>query len=97
MTAYFIAQIDVHDPDEYQICPAGFTTVFQRYGGELLATSKGEATVFEGEWAHQNTVVMKFPSIEKAQAWYRDPEYNALAKHRYRSTHANLVLVNGVS
>ena len=97
MSAYMIAQIDVHDPDEFQNYLAGFMPIFQRYGGELLATSKNETTVFEGEWAHRNTVIMKFPSVEKAQAWYHDPEYHKLAKHRHRSAQANLVLVEGMS
>lgn len=97
MSAFMIAQIEVHDPDEYQKYLAGFMPVFQRYGGELLATSKNETRVVEGEWAHPNTVIMKFPSIEKARAWYRDPDYVKLANHRYRSASANLVLVEGLT
>ena len=96
MSAYMIAQIDIFDPDEYQNYLAGFMPVFERYGGELLATSKNETEVIEGEWAYSRTVIMKFPSVAKAQEWHHDPEYIKLAVHRHRSAKANLVLVDGV-
>ena len=96
MSAYMIAQIEINDPDEYQNYLAGFMPIFQRYGGELLATSKNETVVVEGEWAYPSTVIMKFPSVEKAQDWYDDPDYIKLVEHRLRSAQANLVLVEGM-
>ena len=39
---------------------------------------------------------MKFPSLEHAHAWHDDPDYQAIAQHRWRSSNANLVLVDGV-
>ena len=97
MSAYMIAQIDVHDPEEYQKYLAGFFPIFEKYGGELLATSKGETEVIEGAWSLPRTVIMKFPSVERARAWVDDPDYQALAKHRHRSAKANLVLVEGIA
>ena len=96
MSAYMVAQIDIHDPDGYQAYLAGFMPIFERYGGELLATSKGETEVIEGAWAHPRTVIMKFPSLDHARRWHADPDYQALAEHRHRSARANLVLVEGI-
>lgn len=81
MSAYMIAQIEIHDPDEYQNYLAGFMPIFQRY---------------EGEWAYPRTVIMKFPSVDKAQQWHQDPDYTKLAEHRHRSAKANLVLIDGM-
>ena len=97
MSAYMIAQINVHDAEEYQKYLAGFLPIFERYGGELLVTSRSETEVIEGEWAYPRTVIMKFPSLEQARRWHDDPDYQALAEHRRRSAQANLVLVEGVS
>ena len=97
MSAYMIAQIKISDPDEYQNYLAGFMPIFQRYGGELLATSKNETIIVEGEWAYPSTVIMKFPNAEKAQEWHHDPDYIKLAEHRHRSAKANLVLVEGIN
>lgn len=95
MSAYFVAQIHIHDPDEYQSYLAGFMPIFQRYGGELLVTSAKELQVIEGEWALPRLVLMRFASLAKAQAWLQDPDYRALAEHRHRAATTNLVLVEG--
>ena len=96
MAAYFIAQIDVHDADEYRNYLAGFMPIFERHGGEVLATTRSETEVIEGEWAYPRTVIMKFPSLEQAHGWHDDPDYQALAKYRWRSARTNLVLIEGI-
>jgi len=97
MSAYVIAQIEIKDGGEYQKYLAGFMPIFERHGGELLATSKNKTTVIEGEWAYPGTVIMKFPSPDHAREWYSDPDYKELAEHRHRSAMANLVIVEGIS
>ncbi len=97
MSAYVVAQIQINNPDEYQKYLAGFMPVFKRHGGELLATPKNQTIVVEGDWAYPSTVIMKFPSIESAQAWCNDPDYKALAEHRNRSADSNLAIVEGIS
>ena len=96
MSAYMIAQIQIDDPDEYKNYLAGFMPIFQRYGGELLATTGCETEVVEGEWAYSRTVIMKFPSVEQAQDWHHDPDYQRLAEPRHRAARANLALVHGL-
>lgn len=97
MPSYVIGQLDIHDPTTYQAYLDGFMPSFQRHGGELLATSNDRTEVLEGAWALPRTVVMRFPSIEHAKAWYHDPEYVELAKIRHRTASANLVVVNGIA
>ncbi|MFP6731217.1 MAG: DUF1330 domain-containing protein [Alphaproteobacteria bacterium] len=96
MSAYMIAQIQIDDPDEYQKYLAGFLPIFERYDGKLLVTTKSETEVIEGEWSFPLTVIMKFPSMDHAHRWHDDPDYQALAQHRWRSSQANLVLVEGL-
>jgi uncharacterized protein (DUF1330 family) len=97
MSAYMLAQIQVTDPEEYKKYLGGFMPIFERHGGELLATSKNQTVVVEGEWSPPNTVIMKFPTMEAAQSWYNDPEYTALTAHRHRAARTNLVLVEGIA
>ena len=96
MSAFMIAQIEITDPERYQEYLAGFLPIFQRHEAELLATSSCSTEVVEGDWALPRTVIMKFPSREAAEAWHRDPEYQALARHRHAASRANLVLVEGL-
>lgn len=96
MSAYMVAQIEIEDPEEYQTYIAGFFPIFAKYGGELLVSTKSETTVIEGSWAHPRTVIMKFPSVDHANRWLDDSDYQALAVHRHRSAKTNLVLIDGV-
>ena len=97
MSARMVAQIRVDNPEEYQEYLGGFLPIFEKHGGELLATSRNQTVVIEGDWAHPHTVIMRFPSVEAARRWYNDPAYMALAAHRHRSAETNLVLVEGIA
>ncbi len=96
MAAYVIGQLDIFDDERYKSYLAGFMPIFQRHGGELLATTSGETTVVEGEWGFPRTVVMKFPNRTHAEAWLSDPDYIELAEHRYNSAKCNLAIIDGV-
>jgi len=96
MPVYVIGQLTIHDRDRYQPYLDGFLPSFERHGGQLLATSAGAQTVLEGTWAGAATVVMQFPDRDAALAWYNDPDYQALCRHRHAAAAANLVLVDGV-
>ena len=96
MAAYVIGQLEIFDEVRYKSYLAVFMPIFQRYGGELLATTSGKTTVVEGEWGFPSTVVMKFPSRTKAEEWLADPEYRELAEHRHNSAKCNLAVIEGV-
>ena len=95
MSVYYIAQIDIHDSDEYQNYLNGFFTIFEKYNGKFLAGNP-ETEVIEGEWAYPRTALMKFENEEDARAWYSSAEYQALSKHRHAAASANLVLIRGI-
>ncbi len=52
MAAYVIGQLEILDERRYKSYLAGFMPIFQRYGGELLATTSGTTMVVEGEWGY---------------------------------------------
>ncbi|PUB10249.1 DUF1330 domain-containing protein [Yoonia sediminilitoris] len=96
MSVYVVGQLNIHTPDDYEEYLAGFTSIFERYKGELLATSKQETEVLEGTWAMPRTVLMRFPTAEAARSWYNDPDYQKLAEIRRRNADTNLVIVHGI-
>jgi uncharacterized protein (DUF1330 family) len=49
MSAYVIGQLRSDNPDDYQEYLNGFLPRFERNGGELLATSKEETILIEGD------------------------------------------------
>lgn len=96
MSAFFIAQLNIHDPDNYKNYLAGFMPIFERYGGELIITSSKTIELIEGEWDYPSVVVLKFPDLDHARRWHDDPEYMALAAHRHASAQTNMILVEGI-
>ena len=96
MSVFVVGQLNIHTPDEYEDYLSGFMPIFERYKGELLATSKQETEVLEGTWAMPRTVLMRFPTAEAARSWYNDPDYQKLAEIRRRNADTNLVIVHGI-
>jgi uncharacterized protein (DUF1330 family) len=66
------------------------------FGGEYLARG-GRLDVLEGDWRPPRLVVLRFPSFERAQAFYADAQYQAARLKREGATeYFNMVLVEGV-
>ena len=95
MANYLIAQINIHDRDEYAKYAAGFAEIFSQYEGKMLAVDEAPESL-EGEWPYTRTVLIEFPNDEDAMAWYKSPEYQKLAKHRFAASSANLVKIYGM-
>jgi uncharacterized protein (DUF1330 family) len=94
MPVYLIAQLNIHDRATYAKYGAAFMEIFTKYDGKLLSVDEAPR-VIEGEWNYNRTVLLEFPSEEKANAWYLSEEYQAIAEHRRAASAANLVLIHG--
>jgi uncharacterized protein (DUF1330 family) len=95
MSVYIVAQITIHDREEYARYEAKFLDVFTQFKGEMLAVSE-TAVVVEGQWPCTRTVLIKFPTVDEAQRWYNSPEYQAIAKHRFAASSGNAVIIEGL-
>ena len=54
----------------------------------------GKAECQEGDWAG-DLIVIRFPAMEQARAWYRSPAYQAIAPLRARNSDGVIVLIEG--
>ena len=94
MPGYVIAQVKVHDAEEYRKYLSGFMDAFNPFGGRILvATDKME--ILEGRWPQVRTIVLEFPSLASAKEWYYSSDYQSLAKHRFLSAETNMILIDG--
>ena len=96
MAAYVIVQENLHPGDqasfeEYrkQVMPT-----VEAFGGRF-AVRGGKLTVLEGEWPYQRTVILEFPSREKAEGWYHSPAYQKILPLRLKAATSNFVIVDG--
>ena len=95
MPAYIIAQVKVHNPEEFQKYVEESTPVFQIYGASVMAAA-GEVDILEGNWPEGRTIIVKFPSVEQARKWHDSAEYQKVAPYRHRSASTNMVVVDGL-
>ena len=51
--------------------------------------------MIEGVWQHPRTVVMKFPSYEKALEWYNSEEYQPIKQIRLDNAETNGIIIKG--
>ena len=75
------------------------------YSKEVLATFAGHEVKFlavyggyedlEGA-ATEGTVLVEFPSIEAAKAWYNSPAYRKVREHRFKGATYRVTLIEGV-
>ena len=78
MVAYCLAQITVHNPEEYAKYAALAGPAVAKYGGEFLARG-GKCVTKEGSVQLRN-VVIEFSDFDVAVSFYESTEYqNALS------------------
>ena len=96
MSGYAITQIEVTNPEDYKEYLAKVTDIVTKFGGEFLVRG-GEFQCFEGEWKYPRTVVIKFPSYEKALECHNSEEYQAGWSIAKNTTLRNMQIVEGFS
>jgi uncharacterized protein (DUF1330 family) len=90
---YWIAHVDVTDPEGFQVYLGAYMAPLGKVGGRFLACG-GAHEVVEGRVRSRN-VVLEFPSYEAALACYRGPDYQAAKRLRDRKADVDLVIVEG--
>ena len=95
MTAYVIADIEVTDPAAYEGYKTAVGATIAAFGGRYLSRA-GHTEVLEGGWQPRRLVILEFPSLAQAQAWYRSPGYAPLLALRKSASKSQLVLTEGL-
>src|SRR5262245_56309398 len=64
------------------------------YGGRFLVHGT-DVDIVEGEWPG-TVVILEFPDLAKARAWYKSPAYQEILPLRIKSIDGDTILVDGV-
>ncbi|ANH94897.1 MULTISPECIES: DUF1330 domain-containing protein [unclassified Streptomyces] len=95
MTAYAIAHLrDAAPHPETAEYIERITATFAPYGGRFLVHATAHE-VKEGAWPG-HVVVIGFPGITEARAWWDSPAYREIAPLRSRHVEGDIILVAGV-
>ncbi len=91
--AYWIAHVDVADPEAYEAYRRANGPVFAKYGARFLARG-GRSDLVEGR-SRTRHVILEFPDYEAAVACYQSDEYRDILKLRVAASEADIVIVEG--
>lgn len=94
MPAYVVVNVTVKDPVRYEDYKRMVPASLARYGGKFLVRG-GTVQSKEGSWSPKRLVILEFPTLERAQAWYDSPEYAPAKALRQATSSADLVMVEG--
>jgi uncharacterized protein (DUF1330 family) len=96
MPAYFIAEVEVTNPQGYESYRPLAAASVSQYGGRF-AVRGGKAELIEGDREPQRVVVIEFPDAAAARRWYNSPEYQKALPIRLANSRGRLILVEGAS
>jgi len=94
--AYLMVEMHITDPEGYKAYMAAAPAAVKAAGGEYLVRG-GKHETLEGDWQPHRVALLRFPSYEKAKAFYDGAHYTEVRKLRKGKTeYFNMVLVEGV-
>ncbi|WP_369376782.1 DUF1330 domain-containing protein [Streptomyces sp. cg36] len=96
MTAYAIAHLRPTAPpvEDVLVYMERIQATLDPFGGSFLVHG-ATAEVREGEWPGA-LVMLAFPTLPKARAWYDSPAYQSLLPLRATHIPGDLILIDGV-
>jgi uncharacterized protein (DUF1330 family) len=94
MAAYIIVEVEVTDAKAYEGYKPMAAASVARHGGKFVVRG-GQTETLEGGWAPKRIVVLEFPSVEKARAFYRSEDYAPALKLRLAASRSRAIIVEG--
>ncbi len=95
MAAYVIVQIEIHDPTTYERYKELAPPSIAQYGGRYIARG-GTTETLEGAWRPSRLVILEFPDMDAARAWWASPEYAEAKALRNAAARSEMLAVQGL-
>jgi uncharacterized protein (DUF1330 family) len=92
--AYVILTEEIHDPDGMRAYEKASTPAVVESGAKVLAVDPSPE-LLEGSWPGTRTVMLEFPSVDEARAWYDSASYQAARPLRQAAADCNVVILAG--
>lgn len=96
MPAYIIVDVEITDPIEYEEYKKHTPGSLVPFDGKFL-TRGGAVETLEGDWKPGRVVIVEFPSLEKAKAWWNSPGYAPAKLIRQRASNTQMIVVDGIN
>lgn len=93
--AFYISEFELTDAEGIRPYSAAVESTFAPFGGRYVVRG-GNVASLEGE-PTRRIVMIAFPSMEQAQAWYDSPKYREIMPIRHGSARSRVFIVEGVA
>lgn len=94
MPAYIIVEVSIDNPVEYEDYKKLTPLSLKPFDGKFIVRG-GQAETLEGDWNPERIVVLEFPTVEKAKAWWNSDQYAPAKALRQRTSHTKMIVVPG--
>jgi len=95
MSAFLVVDTKIEDPEGYEAYKTLAKPIAESYGGVYRARG-GELETVEGDlWRPTRMVIIEFPDMEKARAFFNSEEYQPVKALRHASAKCTLALIDG--
>lgn len=95
MPAYVVVEIEVLDAERYETYKQIVPPTLDAYGGRFVVRG-GATQTLEGEWSPNRLVILEFPSVERAKAWWGSSEYAEAKALRQATARTQMIVVEGL-
>jgi uncharacterized protein (DUF1330 family) len=96
MPAYIIARVEVTDWTRYKEYTQATPDIIARYGGRFIVRG-GQVVTLEGPPENRRLVILEFPSLEQAKAFYHSPDYTRARQLRAGAAIGQFLAVQGTA
>lgn len=94
MPAYIVVEVDVHNPTEYEDYKKLTPGSLKNYQGKFIVRG-GKTETLEGDWSPKRFVMLEFPTVVLAKAWWASEEYAPAKALRQRTASSKMIVVEG--
>lgn len=94
VSAYLIVKISVDDPSKLKAYQEATPIVIAKYKGKFMVRG-GAMETLEGPEDKRRTVILEFPGMTEAKAYYHSPEYAEAKKLREGIGNFEVIIVDG--
>jgi uncharacterized protein (DUF1330 family) len=92
MPAYVTALVTVTNLEEILTYAKQVDATLAQYGGRFIVKGGPVAEVLEGNLHPHTVTILEFPTPDRAEAWYRSPEYRDIIHHRHQAGSSQVIL-----
>lgn len=88
MPAYVIVDVHLQNRERFMEYAKQVPKTLEPYRGRFLVRGGAHETV-EGDYRPERIVILEFPDLQAAKAWYASPAYQAILAIRTQSSRAS--------